>query len=386
MKIENALAVAACTSLLFLPGCDGATNPPGNQTVSTASTTAPAQRRAQQRPKNLRPPAQTAIRNPPLNACPAIQVERVTLLQEASIFIQPRELPVPLTTLPGGSVLPVTEVSGDWYLVKFGDQRWGPRIGYVRCTNVSTGASLQRTTFAQTSPPSQPQALATSTSTQMRQAGGTSAAASATRTESSTVNVTPAREAVETHQVRTRNDTPRVNSSNRTSVTVVARQTSETGYSFVVPGYISTRSSTYANCSGTSSGSLDATTYGQTMNGTYNGSINGTYNGSSYTSCSGTGNSTTTVAPAREVSYAVSGATLSLRLLDGRLAVVNCNSKMNWTEWGGMPRRSCRVPTINQFAAEFKGENVKLLWRVGIHGETEKSETYRLVEILEPAR
>jgi hypothetical protein len=49
-----------------------------------------------------------------------------------------------------------------------------------------------------------------------------------------------------------------------------------------------------------------------------------------------------------------------------------------------MPRRSCRVPTTDQFEAEFEGEKAKLVWRVGISGEKEKSETYKLIEILEP--
>jgi hypothetical protein len=36
--------------------------------------------------------------------------------------------------------------------------------------------------------------------------------------------------------------------------------------------------------------------------------------------------------------------------------------------------------------AQFHDEKAKLFWRVGISGEKEKSETYRLIEILEPER
>ena len=37
--------------------------------------------------------------------------------------------------------------------------------------------------------------------------------------------------------------------------------------------------------------------------------------------------------PALAGSYQVRGATLALQLPDGRVAVVNCDSKTNWTEW-----------------------------------------------------
>jgi hypothetical protein len=42
-------------------------------------------------------------------------------------------------------------------------------------------------------------------------------------------------------------------------------------------------------------------------------------------------------------------------------------------------------PSADQFEAQFKGEKAKLFWRVGISGEEEKSETFKLIELLEPA-
>ena len=82
----------------------------------------------------------------------------------------------------------------------------------------------------------------------------------------------------------------------------------------------------------------------------------------------------------------VRGAALSLQLPDGRIAVVNCDSKMNWTQFAGGPRRSCRIPTSDRFEAQFNGEKAKLIWRVGINAEKVVSETYDLIEILDPAR
>jgi hypothetical protein len=172
----------------------------------------------------------------------------------------------------------------------------------------------------------------------------------------------------------------------RISVEVVGRQSSESEYSFVVPGYVSTNSSGYANCFGTSSGvvngSIQVNSYGRTAYGTYSG----TYTGTNSTNCSGSSTSTTIATPPRDVSYTVNGATLSLQLPDGRVAVVNCDSKFNWTDWSSWtPRRSCRIPTSNQFDAEFNGDKAKLIWQIGIRGEKTQSETYKLIEILEPS-
>jgi hypothetical protein len=82
-------------------------------------------------------------------------------------------------------------------------------------------------------------------------------------------------------------------------VKIINRQTGETGYSYVVPGRSQTNADATANCNGTAN----------TVN------------------CSGTGTATTTSTPAQQVSYSVTGATFTLQLPDGRLAVVNCDSK-----------------------------------------------------------
>jgi hypothetical protein len=38
----------------------------------------------------------------------------------------------------------------------------------------------------------------------------------------------------------------------------------------------------------------------------------------------------------------------------------------------------------DSFEAEFNGDNAKLEWRSGTHAEKSQSETYKLIEILEP--
>ena len=112
--------------------------------------------------------------------------------------------------------------------------------------------------------------------------------------------------------------------------------------------------------------------------------MSGTINSSTSANCFASGTSSTTVIPAQDVRYSVRGATLSLLLADRRVAVVNCDSKVNWTEWSMSPRRSCRIPTVDRFDVEFNGDKAKLIWRVGINAEKVVSETYDLVQILDP--
>ena len=60
---------------------------------------------------------------------------------KAPLYIEPRVLPASLTELPTGSEAPVVQVEGDWYLVRFEDTRWGPRVGYVHWTQLQLGTS-----------------------------------------------------------------------------------------------------------------------------------------------------------------------------------------------------------------------------------------------------
>ena len=82
-------------------------------------------------------------------------------------------------------------------------------------------------------------------------------------------------------------------------------------------------------------------------------------------------------------SYKVSGATLSLLLPDGRIAVVNCDYKFEERFSGPAGnRRSCRMPMGEDGVANFKGENVKLSWAVSLDGRKKDSETYKVVGVL----
>jgi hypothetical protein len=56
---------------------------------------------------------------------------------DAPAFIEPRFRQVPLAMLDQGARLEVVRPEGAWYLVRFNDERWGKRNGYVHCSCVS---------------------------------------------------------------------------------------------------------------------------------------------------------------------------------------------------------------------------------------------------------
>jgi hypothetical protein len=146
-----------------------------------------------------------------------------------------------------------------------------------------------------------------------------------------------------------------VHAGQKLSVKIIDRQNNETGYSYVVPGQSNTNSNTTVNCNG----------------------------GNSSANCSGSTNTTRVSTPAQTLSYNVSGATFTLQLPNGKLAVVNCESKANLTEFTHQPRRSCRVPLVNDIEAEFDGDKAKLRWPVSIDGKKFESETYKILAVMD---
>jgi hypothetical protein len=140
-------------------------------------------------------------------------------------------------------------------------------------------------------------------------------------------------------------------------VKVIKRQSSETGYNYVVPGQFNSSSETNLNCD---ADSTDA-------------------------NCSGKTTTNGTISVPKEISYSVTGATLSLQLPDGRVVIVNCTSKenMNMAErQQDIYRRSCRTPLVDEIQAEFKGKTAKLFWPASIDGKKFESETYKILAVL----
>src|ERR1035437_1195230 len=161
------------------------------------------------------------------------------------------------------------------------------------------------------------------------------------------------------------------------SVKIVRRQNSETGYTYQVSGHLRSTSNEDANCNANSD------------------------EDSTHVSCHGSGTTNTTITAPQTISYSVTGATYSLLLPDGRVAVVNCESKsdngLNATManmsagWdsatdgssGRRPiRRSCRTPLVDDVLVEFKGKNAKLKWPVSIDGKKFESETFKILGVL----
>jgi hypothetical protein len=140
-------------------------------------------------------------------------------------------------------------------------------------------------------------------------------------------------------------------------VKIIDRQNSQTGYSYVVPGHSSAVSNTNVNC----------------------------YGGASNVNCSGSTTTSGISTPPRRVAYDVTGATFSLQLPDGRIAVVNCESKYA-PKGDHVNRRSCRVPLVSDIQAEFDGNKAKLKWPVSIDGKKFESETYKILAILDKSQ
>ncbi len=136
-------------------------------------------------------------------------------------------------------------------------------------------------------------------------------------------------------------------------VKIVARQDKDTSYSYVVPGWVNSSTNSTTNCSDSAVG----------------------------VSCSGTATTSGTSMPARSGVLQVSGATLTLQLPDGRVAVVNCNSKYQIIS-GPAHHRSCRVPFRDEdIRLELNGNSAKLRWLPNHDGTKWESETYTLLGV-----
>ena len=139
------------------------------------------------------------------------------------------------------------------------------------------------------------------------------------------------------------------------AVKIINREDNETQYTYVVAGYSSSNSNTNVNCSDTGS------------------NVN----------CNGSTHTTGTSTPGHEVSFSVRGATYSLQLPDGRVAVVNCESKFAERMAGPAGnKRSCRMPIVDDIQAEFNGDKAKLSWPVSLDGKKMASETYKILGVL----
>ncbi len=145
-----------------------------------------------------------------------------------------------------------------------------------------------------------------------------------------------------------------VSGGERLDVKIIDRQDGQTGYSYVVPGYWNATSSTRLDC----------------------------YGSPNSVGCNGTTNTTRTSTPPRRIAYSVVGATLTLLLPDGRVAVVNCVSKYR-PRGDYINKRSCRIPLVPDIKAEFSGNGAKLQWSVSLDGKKTESETYKILGVLE---
>jgi hypothetical protein len=125
-------------------------------------------------------------------------------------------------------------------------------------------------------------------------------------------------------------------------VKIIDHQDKDTDYSYVVPGQFHAQSNAQVSC----------------------------YSGNCSVSSTTDGYST----PAQALPFHVRGATLALQLPDGRVAVVNCQSKFA-ERFAGVQgnHRDCRVPIVDDIDADFHGDKAKLEWIVSLDGRKRQS-------------
>jgi hypothetical protein len=84
------------------------------------------------------------------------------------------------------------------------------------------------------------------------------------------------------------------------------------------------------------------------------------------------------------VSYNVVGTTLSLLLPDGKIAVLNCINKSKYSSRGAyIVLRNCGMPMVEHVEAQLKGDTAKLEWPVTPDSKKTESESYRVVALLD---
>ncbi len=142
-------------------------------------------------------------------------------------------------------------------------------------------------------------------------------------------------------------------SAQKLDATVLYRQTSDSNYFAVIPGYSSTPDQGGVDCS------LEPLSEACATPSRANGAI----------------------ASPGQVSYNLVGTTLSLLLPDGRVALVNCVNKYSF-KGNYISRRICEMPLVEHVEADLSGKTAKLKWPVGAEGKIE-AETYRVVAILD---
>jgi len=148
-------------------------------------------------------------------------------------------------------------------------------------------------------------------------------------------------------------------STQKLSVKIIDRQEHDNNYNYFVPGYSYTNANASVNCNG----------------------------GDNYTNCSGTGTSNAVGTPAHHGSFSARGATFSLQLPDGRIAVVNCDIKFAEHFAGAAGNhRNCRQPIVDNIQADVHGGSAKLEWVVSLDGKKTQSETYKMLGILDKSK
>lgn len=147
------------------------------------------------------------------------------------------------------------------------------------------------------------------------------------------------------------------------SVQIANKMSNSSEYQYTVPGYEN------YNCSGAAAG---RTTISDSLT---NPAVSVVSRNKANVNCNAVG------APSRTVNYTVHGATMSLLLPDGRLVVINCDSRPSYNG-NSSEQRSCREPLSDEIQVVFDQDNARLLWNASVDGTTMGAESYKIIGIL----
>ena len=139
------LVAVSAANIVFLSACDDSKRFFASKPQPVKRSTVTAQRQedlstpVERGAGNPLPSTAPSVRAVPLGSCSQTGWPRRVAVSapDAPVFIEARVRPVPLTTLALGRVLIVWEADGEWYLIQFDDRRWGPRVGYIHCSDVT---------------------------------------------------------------------------------------------------------------------------------------------------------------------------------------------------------------------------------------------------------
>jgi hypothetical protein len=146
------LALSVCLATLILacwygPQRERQTPLPATVTAMTSAPTV-SEPRVARIAREVKHPARPHVEPAAAAAntlCDLSEYARITTARvvtaTAAVYIQPKRLVTPLTTFSRGATINTIKREGEWYFIRFEDQQWGRRVGFVHCSDLTAGST-----------------------------------------------------------------------------------------------------------------------------------------------------------------------------------------------------------------------------------------------------